>query len=71
MHPDTVQNQGLTVQMPGSSRSPFIEEAMQELILPSKASLTVMRALETDHPGHQRREVFDLRDSVQCCYQCG
>lgn len=42
MHPDTVQDQVLTVQVPGSSwfLSPFIKEAMQELKLPSQASLT-------------------------------
>lgn len=53
MHPDPVQNQVLRVQVPGSSS--FLKEAMQELLLPSQASLTDMRALETDHPGHQER----------------
>lgn len=54
MHPDTVQNQVLTVQVPGSSCFSLIKEAMHELIMPSQASLTGMKTLETDHPGHQK-----------------
>lgn len=70
MHPDIVQNQVLTVQGPGSSRFlPSSGRPCKELILPSQASLTDLRALETDILVIKRTEVFDPKGSVQCCHQ--
>lgn len=62
----------LTVQVPDSSWFlPLSGKPCKELILPSQASLTDLRALKTDTLITKRCEVHDLKGSVQYCYQCG